>query len=307
MQRETLRYRFIVVYRGELNMTLDFCDKFLGTLRVDSVTGCQMDKSGLKFALIHVKKQTRTSVIRKSIGVYNKHPSTTVATKIHLAGPTGEQDDILFKVQYKTPDNYDLRVQWEQCLEQIVDRKDGSYWCESREHKWTKNKNRQEGLYDVTKEINRIQKQKADDATIDTASVENLMEFSEAVLSALDNLCVIEAELREKDNLVTAHDFGHVYAAWNSLFPDLVKIGATRADSPYTRVKSLSSAGIPTDFELVASIPTIHPFRLEHQIHQRFAHLRREGRHKEFFFLSKQTVSMYFGNIVENQFITAKK
>ena len=29
--------------------------------------------------------------------------------------------------------------------------------------------------------------------------------------------------------------------------------------------------------------------------------------HKEFFFLSKQTVSMYFGNIVENQFITAKK
>jgi len=96
-------------------------------------------------------------------------------------------------------------------------------------------------------------------------------------------------------SLVVSGQIGYVYAAWNPLFPDLIKIGATMRSSPYIRVRELSScAGVPEPFQLVASIPTSDPFALERTIHAFYASSRRYGRKKEFFMLSREDVVYHF-------------
>jgi hypothetical protein len=89
---------------------------------------------------------------------------------------------------------------------------------------------------------------------------------------------------------------GYVYAAWNPLFADMVKIGATTRQ-PYIRVAELASSGVPEPFQLVASIPCINPFKLEHKIHQHYASVRKYGRKKELFELSRDTVVDYFHSL----------
>ena len=96
-------------------------------------------------------------------------------------------------------------------------------------------------------------------------------------------------------SLVACGQAGYVYAAWNPLFPDLIKIGATMRASPYLRVRELSScAGVPEPFQLVASIPTPDPFALERTIHAFYASARKYGRRKEFFMLSRDNVVYHF-------------
>lgn len=95
--------------------------------------------------------------------------------------------------------------------------------------------------------------------------------------------------------VVRAEAMGYVYAAWNPLFPDLVKIGATMRAFPYLRVQELSSwAGLPEPFQLVASIPTPEPFALERTLHDFYASVRKYGRKKEFFLLSREEVCYQF-------------
>jgi hypothetical protein len=96
-------------------------------------------------------------------------------------------------------------------------------------------------------------------------------------------------------SVVVSGQAGYVYAAWNPMFPDLIKIGATMRSSPYIRVRELSScAGVPEPFQLVASIPTSDPFALERTIHAFYASSRRYGRKKEFFMLSREDVVYHF-------------
>lgn len=96
-------------------------------------------------------------------------------------------------------------------------------------------------------------------------------------------------------SLVVCGQVGYVYAAWNPLFPDLIKIGATMRAFPYIRVQELSScAGVPEPFQLLASIPTPDPFALERAIHAFYASVRKYGRKKEFFLLAREDVVYHF-------------
>jgi hypothetical protein len=95
--------------------------------------------------------------------------------------------------------------------------------------------------------------------------------------------------------LIMHGQVGYVYAAWNPLFPDLIKIGATMRAFPYLRVQELSSsAGVPEPFQLVASVPTPDPFALERAIHAFYASVRKYGRKKEFFLLSREEAVYHF-------------
>ena len=92
---------------------------------------------------------------------------------------------------------------------------------------------------------------------------------------------------------------GYVYGGWNPLFGDLMKIGATTRQ-PYIRVAELSNfAGVPEPFQLIASVPSTNPFYLEHEIHQHFASVRKYGRKKEFFLLSKSSLIDHFQTLTE--------
>ena len=90
-----------------------------------------------------------------------------------------------------------------------------------------------------------------------------------------------------------ASPVGYVYAAWNSLFAGLIKIGATKR-TPQIRVQELSSSGIPEPFEVVTSIPSTNPFLLEREIHRHFHAARKYGMKKEFFSITKEEVILCF-------------
>ena len=89
---------------------------------------------------------------------------------------------------------------------------------------------------------------------------------------------------------------GYVYAAWNSLFGHLLKIGATMF-TPQKRLRELSSTGVPEPFELVACIKSANPFALEKAIHRHFSNVRTYGRRKEFFTLTREQSIVYFKSI----------
>ena len=93
---------------------------------------------------------------------------------------------------------------------------------------------------------------------------------------------------------------GYVYVAWNSLFPTLVKIGATSRQNPFLRLKELSTAGVPGRFELVCCMATMNPFQLEKQIHAFFKGKRSFGYRKEFFEVSVDEVVGYFDQLAGN-------
>lgn len=73
---------------------------------------------------------------------------------------------------------------------------------------------------------------------------------------------------------------GFVYAATNPLFPHVVKIGQTGQRQPQTRVKALSTAGLPVEFTLVGSAWFPDRHWAEAELHRMF-----RSRHagKEFF------------------------
>lgn len=73
---------------------------------------------------------------------------------------------------------------------------------------------------------------------------------------------------------------GFVYAATNPLFPHVVKIGQTGQRQPQTRVKALSTAGLPVEFTLVGSAWFPDRHWAEAELHRMFR-TRHAG--KEFF------------------------
>jgi len=90
---------------------------------------------------------------------------------------------------------------------------------------------------------------------------------------------------------------GYCYAAWNMLFADLIKIGYTMR-TPAIRLRELSGTGIPEPFELVAVLPCTNPIVMEREIHSHFAAVRKYGKKKEFFTLTREAVAIYFDSLV---------
>ena len=90
---------------------------------------------------------------------------------------------------------------------------------------------------------------------------------------------------------------GYCYAIWNRLFADLIKIGMTKR-TPEIRVRELSGAGLPEPFEIVAILPCTNPVKMERAIHTHYASIRKYGKKKEFFTLSRGDVAVYFDSII---------
>ena len=144
----------------------------------------------------------------------------------------------------------------------------------------------------------------------DDNALNSLGDFSEAVLSALEDVSLNDSEIM-KEEMAWLHtngmscaskkvQFGYVYAAWNPCFEELVKIGATMKDNPFERIKQLSGTNVPKSFELIACVPSKDPFALEKQVHSHFKamRIRKDGRTTEFFKMDRETVSAYLNSLV---------
>ena len=135
--------------------------------------------------------------------------------------------------------------------------------------------------------------------------------FVDAVWPALESVCIQDERLLEEDlrwvkeqktSALGAQSTrrGFVYAAWNPCFPELIKIGATKRDTPYARLKELSGSNVPKPFELVTCLPSEDPFALEKTIHAHFKNVRiwKETRYCEFFRLTREIVSEHFSSLL---------
>jgi hypothetical protein len=119
----------------------------------------------------------------------------------------------------------------------------------------------------------------------------------ESVITLISSRIDAQDSIQEQSSsaLVVRQEMGYVYAAWNPLFPDLIKIGATMRAFPIIRVDELSSwAGVPEPFQLVASIAAPDPFALERELHRHFDSVRKYGRKKEFFLVTKEEIGYQF-------------
>ena len=87
-------------------------------------------------------------------------------------------------------------------------------------------------------------------------------------------------------NNTKVHRSGGVYFAWSDCL-NCMKIGATRRETPFERLRELSRY-VTSPFKLAAWIPTPTPFRLESQMHAHFStkRIRSAGAGTEFFHVS---------------------
>jgi hypothetical protein len=89
---------------------------------------------------------------------------------------------------------------------------------------------------------------------------------------------------------------GYCYAIWNRLFDTLIKIGMTKR-TPEIRVKELSGTGMPEPFEIVAVLECRNPVLMERAIHAHYDSVRKYGKKKEFFTLTREEVAEYFKSL----------
>ena len=120
----------------------------------------------------------------------------------------------------------------------------------------------------------------------------------QAILNKLNDAEEREMLLIANPAATSTVHVGYVYAAWTPLFADMIKIGATMRQ-PYIRVAELAGSGVPEPFQLIASIPSSDPFKLEREIHEHFHSVRKYGRKKELFELSRIAVVNHFHSISE--------
>ena len=95
-----------------------------------------------------------------------------------------------------------------------------------------------------------------------------------------ESLLILEESMAEMKVI-----YGYVYALWNPLFPDLVKIGATFR-TPQIRAHELSGTGMPEPFEVVTKLKCRNPFKMERGLHKHYLSVRKYGKRKEFFMIT---------------------
>lgn len=168
---------------------------------------------------------------------------------------------------------------------------------------------------DVVKKRRLIETLPATEGDTDAEALALFEDFCNAVWPALETVSRQSEIIRSNEeawlNQRKVHDCssgvklkrGFVYAAWNSCFQDVVKIGATVRDTPYARLKELSGPNVPAKFELVACIPTSDPFAVEKFVHSYFEKFRvkKENRYCEFFRISRDVVSEFFSQMIQEE------
>ena len=178
--------------------------------------------------------------------------------------------------------------------------------------------------YDVVKKQRRIQKinetvgTNITDVLLGQKEAKYFYSFSKDVMDALTTVSVLETTISKneakwmQDDLqcMTKSRIGYAYAAINLCLgdPTPVKMGATMRDSPYYRLKELSSC-LPQSFELLACVPSNDPFAVERVIHAHFDRFRIKkrstGRNTEFFMVSKDMVCQYFAQLNQELLLPA--
>ena len=164
-------------------------------------------------------------------------------------------------------------------------------------------------VFDVVKKMRMMDQAPSDEDDQSSETLTGFQAFVDAVWPAIESVCLHDEQLLaddlrwvEEQKSVSVYEqvprHGFVYAAWNQLFPDLIKIGATHRDTPFARLKELSGSNVPRPFELVACLPSKDPFAMEKNIHSYFnsARIKKGTRYCEFFRLSREMVSEYFSS-----------
>lgn len=108
-----------------------------------------------------------------------------------------------------------------------------------------------------------------------------------------ESLLTLESAVNAKKPIT-----GYVYALWNPLFVDLLKIGATFR-TPAIRAHELSLTGLPESFQVIAEVQCRNPFAMEREVHAHYANVRQYGKKKEFFTLTRDEVFQYFQTLTK--------
>jgi hypothetical protein len=151
----------------------------------------------------------------------------------------------------------------------------------------------------VRKELERIQKEaeqeeKAFESALKKARIEIETASETEKAEMMDKIKALEADLEaahsKKDRALSQAQLtksGHVYVVSNigSFGDDVYKIGMTRRLDPIDRIKELSDASVPFDFDVHAMIYSKDAPHLENVLHDRFNSKRvnRVNVRKEFF------------------------
>jgi hypothetical protein len=124
----------------------------------------------------------------------------------------------------------------------------------------------------------------------------------------------LEARLAELDDAIAQNDFraaniraGYVYVISNrgSLGEKVVKIGLTRRLEPLDRIRELSGASVPFNFDVHALFFSEDAVGLEHELHQHFSgrSVNMVNGRKEFFFATpaevRDVLAEKVGNLLE--------
>lgn len=105
-----------------------------------------------------------------------------------------------------------------------------------------------------------------------------------------DSINTSESKKKDLDYRLENATAGYVYIISNigSFGPDVVKIGVTRRLDPLERIHELSSASVPFKFDVHALIFSYDAFKLETELHNKFARFRinKINARKEYFHVS---------------------
>lgn len=135
-------------------------------------------------------------------------------------------------------------------------------------------------------EMNRLKKKleeekKAMDIAFDKALTDEERE------SIKEKIADIDKRMADADYRLTNTKSGWLYVISSPSLPNLVKVGVSRRESPWTRVRELSSSSLPIPFKAHCFVFSDDCFELESAIHKYFD-AQRVNKDREFFAITPQ-------------------
>lgn len=135
-------------------------------------------------------------------------------------------------------------------------------------------------------EMNRLKKKleeekKAMDIAFDKALTDEERE------SIKEKIADIDKRMADADYRLTNTKSGWLYVISSPSLPNLVKVGVSRRESPWTRVRELSSSSLPIPFKAHCFVFSDDCFELESAMHKYFD-AQRVNKDREFFTITPQ-------------------
>lgn len=105
--------------------------------------------------------------------------------------------------------------------------------------------------------------------------------------SIKEKIADIDKRMADADYRLTNTKSGWLYVISSPSLPNLVKVGVSRRESPWTRVKELSSSSLPIPFKAHCFVFSDDCFELESAVHKYFD-AQRVNKDREFFAITPQ-------------------